>query len=84
MTLHSYRDIDLYNGKYGVTPVIDGCLFQFIPWYFDGKTVWWGKKHSLRSEAEEAAEQLIEEVANVTRDNMRLAVEEQCQARREA
>ena len=84
MSFHPYRAIDLYPSKRGVDAIIDGYLFKFEPWYFDGKTVWHGKKYSLRSEAEAAADQLVEEVANVTRDNMRLAVEEQCQAQRKA
>ena len=84
MNLHPYRAIDLYPGKYGVDANIDWYLFKFEPWYHDGKTVWHGKKYSLRSEAEEAAKRLVEEVANITKDNIRLAVEEQWQAQRKA
>tara|TARA_R100000458_G_C8235143_1_gene215714 strand:- start:320 stop:520 length:201 start_codon:yes stop_codon:yes gene_type:complete len=53
--LAPYRSIDLYDGKYGVNPVINGFLLRFKPWYFDGKTVWWGDQCELRSEAENAA-----------------------------
>ena len=84
MVLHPYRHVDIYPGKYGVSTVIMGSLLEFKPWYYDGKTVWWGKQYSLRDEAERVAEQLVEEVANVTKDNMRLAVEEQCQAQGKA
>jgi len=84
MVLHSYRAVDLYPHKYGVNSIACGYLFEFEPWYFDGSVVWHGKRYKIRSEAEKAAEQLIEEVANVSRDNMRLAVEEQCQAQGKA
>ena len=53
-----YRPIDLYPDKMGVNPIIAGLLFKFKPWYFDGKTVWWGKDYELRSEAEDAAREL--------------------------
>ena len=84
MDLHPYRAVDLYPGQCGINPIIEGYLFSFEPWYFDGKTVWHGKKYELRSEAEEAAKQLVKEVANVSKDNIRLAAEEQCQAGRKA
>tara|TARA_R100000152_G_C6582313_1_gene45736 strand:- start:268 stop:420 length:153 start_codon:yes stop_codon:yes gene_type:complete len=42
----------------GVNCIAYGLLFKFKPWYFDGKTVWWGKKYELRSEAEDAAKEL--------------------------
>ncbi len=53
-----YRSIDLYPHKMGVNCIAYGLLFKFKPWYFDGKTVWWGKKYELRSEAEDAAKEL--------------------------
>ena len=53
--LDPYRSIDLYPGKCGVTSIIHGYLFKFKPWYYDGKTVWWGKEYELRSDAEDAS-----------------------------
>ena len=58
MTFDVYRSVDLYPHKCGVQPIIHGYLSKFKPWYFDGKTVWWGMEYELRSEAEEAAELL--------------------------
>ena len=56
--LNCYRSIDLAPGKYGVQPIIHGYLNKFKPWYFDGKSVWWGDSYELNSEAEKAAEDL--------------------------
>jgi len=61
MTFDVYRSVDLYPHKYGVQPIIYDYLSKFKPWYFDGKTVWWGKAYELRSEAEEVAELLKEQ-----------------------
>ena len=58
-----YRPIDLYPHKMGVNPIAAGLLFKFRPWYFDGKSVWWGDSYELRSEAEEAAESLKEKIS---------------------
>ena len=52
---HSYRHSDLVPDKCGVEPVIKELVYEFKPWYYDGKTVWWGTTHPLRSEAEAAA-----------------------------
>ena len=58
--LDPYRSIDLYPHKYGVQPVIHGYLSKYRPWYFDGKSVWWGGNYELKSEAEAAAKRLRE------------------------
>ena len=52
---HSYRHSDLVPDKCGVEPVIKGWVNEFKPWYYDGKTVWWGTLYPLRSDAEAAA-----------------------------
>ena len=62
--LHCYRAIDLSPGKYGVQPIIHGYLNKFKPWYFDGRSVWWGSNYELRSEAEEAAKELKESISS--------------------
>ena len=58
--LDPYRSVDLFPEKYGVNTIICGFLWEFKPWYFDGKSVWWGENYQLRSEAEEAARELKE------------------------
>ena len=60
--LHPYRSIDLYPEKIGVDTVINGYVFRFKPWYYDGKAVYWGKQYDLRSEAESAAYELREKI----------------------
>ena len=62
--LDPYRSLDLYPGKCGVNSIILGFLFKFKPWFFDGKTVWWGEEYELRSEAEEEAFILREQISN--------------------
>lgn len=57
-----YRCIDIYPYKCGVQPIIKGLVYEFKPWYFDGKTVWWGPYYSLRSDAEEAALKLKQQI----------------------
>lgn len=76
--LDAYRPSDLSPHKYGVNPVISGLLFKFRPWYYDGKTVWWGKDYELRNQAEEAAELLKRSVdkGGISYD---VGGEEQCQ-----
>ena len=32
-----------------------GLVNEFKPWYYDGKSVWWGTLYPLRSDAEAAA-----------------------------
>ena len=54
----SYRSSDLVPDKCGVEPVIKECIFKFKPWYYDGRTVWWGTLYPLRSDAESAALEL--------------------------
>ena len=61
--LYPYRSIDLYDHKCGVNTIAHGYLLKFQPWYYDGKTVWWGKSYELRSEAEKAAEELREKIS---------------------
>mgnify|MGYP003111591447 CR=1 FL=1 len=58
MSYTPYRDFDLFTHKCGVNPIIMGYLFQFKPWYYDGKRVYEGKYYELRSDAEKAAEDL--------------------------
>jgi len=58
MEFHSYQPSDLVPDKYGVQPIIKELLFEFQPWYYDGKTVWWGTSYPLRSDAESAALEL--------------------------
>lgn len=82
--MHSYRTMDLTPDKCGVDPIEVDCVNEFKPWYYDGSTVWWGKRYKLRSEAEEAALNLKREVSKVSGFNIRQAEEEQCQARRKA
>ena len=82
--MHSYRTMDLTPDKCGVTPIEVGLVNEFSPWYYDGHTVWWGKRCKLRSEAEEAALNLKREVSKISGFNIRQAEEEQCQARRKA
>ena len=60
-----YRSIDLFPDKCGVNTIIKGFLWEFKPWYFDGKTVWWGDYYELRSEAEEAAKSLREKIIKI-------------------
>ncbi len=59
---HSYRHTDLVPDKCGVEPVIKGLVNEFKPWYYDGKTVWWGTTYPLRSEAEAAALKLQQQL----------------------
>ena len=63
--LDPYRSIDLFPDKCGVNTIIKGFLWEFRPWYFDGKSVWWGDNCVLRSEAEEAAESLREKITKI-------------------
>ena len=62
--LDPYRSVDLFPEKCGVNIIINGFLWEFKPWYFDGKTVWWGKDYELRSEAEDAAIELKERMSS--------------------
>jgi len=55
MEFHSYRHSDLVPDKCGVEPVIKELVYEFKPWYYDGKAVWWGTTYPLRSDAEAAA-----------------------------
>jgi hypothetical protein len=59
-----YRSVDLFPEKCGVNTIIHGFLWKFKPWYFDGKSVWWGKDYELRSEAEDAAMKLKERMSS--------------------
>ena len=59
-----YRSVDLFPEKCGVNTIIIGFLWEFKPWYFDGKSVWWGKNYELRSEAEDAAIELKERMSS--------------------
>ena len=59
-----YRAVDLFPEKCGVNTIINGSLWEFKPWYFDGKAVWWGKDYELRSEAEDAAIELKERMSS--------------------
>ena len=58
MSYTPYRDFDLFIYKCGVNPVIAGYLWEFKPWFYDGKRVHWGHCYELRSDAEKAAEDL--------------------------
>ena len=58
MNYTPYRDFDLFIYKCGVNPVIAGFLWEFKPWFYDGKKVHWGHCYELRSDAEKAAEDL--------------------------
>ena len=69
MKLGVYQSSDLYPDKAGVQPVIEGYLNKFRPWYFDGKTVWWGSKYSLRSDAEKAALKLQQQLKSNDNSN---------------
>ena len=66
---HSYRHTDLVPDKCGVEPVIKGWVNEFKPWYYDGKTVWWGTLYPLRSEAEAAALKLQKQFKLNSNDN---------------
>ena len=37
MSYTPYRDFDLFIYKCGVNPVIAGYLWEFKPWFYDGK-----------------------------------------------
>tara|TARA_R100000458_G_scaffold59374_1_gene69773 strand:+ start:1487 stop:1732 length:246 start_codon:yes stop_codon:yes gene_type:complete len=63
--LDPYRSIDLYPHKLGVQPIIYGYLLKFRPWYFDGKSVWWGSEFELRSDAEKSADLLKLRVSKI-------------------
>ena len=52
MEFHAYRHSDLVPDKCGVEPVIKELVYEFIPWYYDGKCVWLCTTYPLRSDAE--------------------------------
>ena len=68
MNFHSYQHTDLVPDKCGVEPIIKGFVYEFKPWYYDGKTVWWGTTYPLRSDAENAALKLKQQI-NSSHDN---------------
>ena len=69
MEFHSYRHSDLVPNKCGVEPVIKGLLTQFKPWYYNGKSVYWGTTYPLRSDAEAAALKLQQQFKNNDNNN---------------
>ena len=69
MEFHSYRHSDLVPDKCGVEPVIKELVYEFKPWYYDGKAVWWGTLYPLRSEAEAAALKLQKQIKLNSNDN---------------
>ena len=69
MEFHAYRSSDLVPDKCGVEPVEKGLVNEFKPWYYDGKSVWWGTLYPLRSEAEAAALKLQKQFKLNSNDN---------------
>ena len=69
MNYHSYQHTDLVPNKCGVEPVIKGFLNEFKPWYYDGKSVYWGTTYPLRSDAEAAALKLQQQFKNNDNSN---------------
>ena len=66
---HAYRHTDLVPDKCGVEPVIKGFLTAFKPWYYNGKSVYWGTTYPLRSDAEAAALKLQQQFKNNDNNN---------------
>jgi hypothetical protein len=69
MEFHSYQPSDLVPDKCGVEPVIKGFLNEFKPWYYNGKSVYWGTTYPLRSDAEAAALKLQQQFKNNDNSN---------------
>ena len=69
MEFHAYRSSDLVPDKCGVEPVVQGLVYEFKPWYYDGKTVWCGTLYPLRSDAEAAALELQKQIKLRSNDN---------------
>ena len=78
MEFHAYRSSDLVPDKCGVEPVEKGLVNEFKPWYYDGKSVWWGTLCPLRSDAEAAALKLQKQIKLKSNDNKKsLEIQEQ-------
>ena len=78
MEFHAYRSSDLVPDKCGVEPVEKGLVNEFKPWYYDGKSVWWGTLYPLRSDAEVAALKLQKQIKLKSNDNKKsLEIQEQ-------
>ena len=78
MEFHAYRSSDLVPDKCGVEPVEKGLVNEFKPWYYDGKSVWWGTLYPLRSDAEGAALKLQKQIKLKSNDNKKsLEIQEQ-------
>ena len=69
MEFHGYQHVDLVPDKCGVEPVIKGYVNEFKPWYYNGKTVYWGTLYPLRSDAEAAALKLQKQFKLNSNDN---------------
>jgi len=69
VNFHSYQHTDLVPNKCGVEPVIKGFLNEFKPWYYNGKSVYWGTTYPLRSDAEAAALKLQQQFKNNDNSN---------------
>ena len=69
MEFHGYQHTDLVPDKCGVEPIIKGYVNEFKPWYYDGKTIWWGTLYPLRSDAEAAALKLQKLIKPKSNDN---------------
>ena len=78
MEFHAYRSSDLVPDKCGVEPVEKGLVNEFKPWYYDGKSVWWGTLYPLRSDAEAAALKFQKQIKLKSNDNKKsLEIQEQ-------
>ena len=78
MEFHAYRSSDLVPDKCGVEPVEKGLVNEFKPWYYDGKSVWWGTLYPLRSDAEAAALKHQKQIKLKSNDNKKsLEIQEQ-------
>ena len=66
--------LQLYSGKHKNFDLVN----EFKPWYYDGKSVWWGTLYPLRSDAEAAALKLQKRIKLKSNDNKKsLEIQEQ-------
>lgn len=48
----------MHSGNTGAQLMTYGITAYFKPWYFDGRTVYWGQPETTRSDAQESAERI--------------------------
>tara|TARA_B100000945_G_scaffold321216_1_gene334505 strand:+ start:4142 stop:4378 length:237 start_codon:yes stop_codon:yes gene_type:complete len=66
---NNYKYTDSIPDTYGVEPVNYGLIYQFKPWYNNGKTIYWGTVYPLKSEAQSAALKLQQQFKNNDNSN---------------